>query len=296
MKEYFDVDTDINSHSIVDQKTKRMIDENHKLHTKLVVMRLIVVACFLITGLCATSLMMIRNETIQLKNECAELKVYKEQARKKNKSFYKENCKMVSEYTAMYNLLIDVSKISDKLNKEVSTLKKTIKNKDKSLRRFEKREELLTQYEWALYNEERERTDISYKDIESLQNLIKKKHLNEDTIDLILALAMTESNGDAECTSNESTATGLNQFIQETGEFVYKQLMGNQWYSHSITKDPSTSLTMTAYYLEWLNMEEKRNIDSIIDRYRGIKSPEYKKRVNSYLLKNNKSLASINIK
>ena len=107
---------------------------------------------------------------------------------------------------------------------------------------------------------------------------------------------MTESNGNANARNVSSSAVGLGQFLSGTGRFVYTSLMGNDVYNHQETaSDSETNLEMMVYYLEYLDVENNHNIERVISCYRGIESPNYKYKINSYLAKNDLSLATIDI-
>ena len=72
--------------------------------------------------------------------------------------------------------------------------------------------------------------------------------------------------------------------------------MGNDIYNHQETaSDSETNLEMMVYYLEYLDVKNNHNIERVISCYRGIESPSYKYKINSYLAKNDLSLATIDI-
>lgn len=228
--------------------------------------------------------------------EAGNLESKLSEATKKNMLLYQELEQLGDDYDNLADMLCNISAITLDLNKEVKASNKIVKNYKKQLDKLEKNKKLLSSYGWALYNEDRKKTDISFDNIINLQELVKKRGLDEDTVDLILSICMTESDGNTNCTNPESTARGLGQFLNGTGRMVYTQLMGHSGYNHDIAFDAQTNLDMMVYFLEYLNKKENGDIHAVIDRYRGLKSSSYKAKINSYLLKNNKSLASINIK
>ena len=213
-----------------------------------------------------------------------------------NQSLIDENQSLSSTYNDAVLILSDVSEIAYQLDQQNRTLNDDLNDALEKIKQYESREELFDSYEWALFRENGSRTDISYNDIVTLEELVDEKDLSDDTVDLVLAMAMTESNGNANARNISSSAVGLGQFLSGTGRFVYTSLMGNDVYNHQETaSDSETNLEMMVYYLEYLDVKNNHNIERVISCYRGIESPTYKYKINSYLAKNDLSLATIDI-
>lgn len=213
-----------------------------------------------------------------------------------NQSLIAENQSLSSTYNDAVLILSDVSQIAYQLDQQNRTLNDDLNDALEKIKQYESREELFDSYEWALFREDESRTDISYNDIVTLEELVDEKDLSDDTVDLVLAMAMTESNGNANARNISSSAVGLGQFLSGTGRFVYTSLMGNDVYNHQETaSDSETNLEMMVYYLEYLDVKNAGNIERVISCYRGIESPSYKYKINSYLAKNDLSLATIDI-
>lgn len=213
-----------------------------------------------------------------------------------NQSLIAENQSLSSTYNDAVLILSDVSQIAYQLDQQNRTLNDDLNDALEKIKQYESREELFDSYEWALFREDESRTDISYNDIITLDELVDEKDLSDDTVDLVLAMAMTESNGNANARNISSSAVGLGQFLSGTGRFVYTSLMGNDVYNHQETaSDSETNLEMMVYYLEYLDVKNNHNIERVISCYRGIESPSYKYKINSYLAKNDLSLATIDI-
>lgn len=213
-----------------------------------------------------------------------------------NQSLIAENQSLSSTYNDAVLILSDVSEIAYQLDQQNRTLNDDLNDALEKIKQYESREELFDSYEWALFRENGSRTDISYNDIITLEELVDEKDLSDDTVDLVLAMAMTESNGNANARNVSSSAVGLGQFLSGTGRFVYTSLMGNDVYNHQETaSDSETNLEMMVYYLEYLDVKNNHNIERVISCYRGIESPNYKYKINSYLAKNDLSLATIDI-
>ena len=213
-----------------------------------------------------------------------------------NQSLIAENQSLSSTYNDAVLILSDVSEIAYQLDQQNRTLNDDLNDALAKIKQYESREELFDSYEWALFRKDGSRTDISYNDIVTLEELVDEKDLSDDTVDLVLAMAMTESNGNANARNISSSAVGLGQFLSGTGRFVYTSLMGNDVYNHQETASNSeTNLEMMVYYLEYLDVKNNHNIERVISCYRGIESPSYKYKINSYLAKNDLSLATIDI-
>ena len=213
-----------------------------------------------------------------------------------NQSLIAENQSLSSTYNDAVLILSDVSQIAYQLDQQNRTLNDDLNDALEKIKQYESREKLFDSYEWALFREDGSRTDISYNDIITLEELVDEKDLSDDTVDLVLAMAMTESNGNANARNISSSAVGLGQFLSGTGRFVYTSLMGNDVYNHQETEsDSETNLEMMVYYLEYLDVKNNHNIERVISCYRGIESPSYKYKINSYLAKNDLSLATIDI-
>ena len=213
-----------------------------------------------------------------------------------NQSLIAENQSLSSTYNDAVLILSDVSEIAYQLDQQNRTLNDDLNDALAKIKQYESREELFDSYEWALFRKDGSRTDISYNDIVTLEELVDEKDLSDDTVDLVLAMAMTESNGNANARNISSSAVGLGQFLSGTGRFVYTSLMGNNAYNHQETaSDSETNLEMMVYYLEYLDVKNNHNIERVISCYRGIESPSYKYKINSYLAKNDLSLATIDI-
>ena len=213
-----------------------------------------------------------------------------------NQSLIAENQSLSSTYNDAVLILSDVSEIAYQLDQQNRTLNNDLNDALEKIKQYESREELFDSYEWALFRKDGSRTDISYNDIVTLEELVDEKDLSDDTVDLVLAMAMTESNGNANARNVSSSAVGLGQFLSGTGRFVYTSLMGNDVYNHQETASNSeTNLEMMVYYLEYLDVKNNHNIERVISCYRGIESPSYKYKINSYLAKNDLSLATIDI-
>lgn len=267
--------------------------ENQSLRFKLTACLIAMVGLFVVSVVSIATLVV---DNYSLRNDLTVASEKYDTLMADNQSLIAENQSLSSTYNDAVLILSDVSQIAYQLDQQNRTLNDDLNDALEKIKQYESREELFDSYEWALFREDGSRTDISYNDIITLDELVDEKDLSDDTIDLVLAMAMTESNGNANARNISSSAVGLGQFLSGTGRFVYTSLMGNDVYNHQETaSDSETNLEMMVYYLEYLDVKNSGNIERVISCYRGIESPSYKYKINSYLAKNDLSLATIDI-
>lgn len=267
--------------------------ENQSLRFKLTACLIGMVGLFVVSVVSIATLVV---DNYSLRNDLAVASEKYDTLMADNQSLIAENQSLSSTYNDAVLILSDVSQIAYQLDQQNRTLNDDLNDALEKIKQYESREKLFDSYEWALFREDGSRTDISYNDIVTLEELVDEKDLSDDTVDLVLAMAMTESNGNANARNISSSAVGLGQFLSGTGRFVYTSLMGNDVYNHQETASNSeTNLEMMVYYLEYLDVKNNHNIERVISCYRGIESPSYKYKINSYLAKNDLSLATIDI-
>ena len=267
--------------------------ENQSLRFKLTACLIAMVGLFVVSVVSIATLVV---DNYSLRNDLTVASEKYDTLMADNQSLIAENQSLSSTYNDAVLILSDVSQIAYQLDQQNRTLNDDLNDALEKIKQYESREKLFDSYEWALFREDGSRTDISYNDIITLEELVDEKDLSDDTVDLVLAMAMTESNGNANARNVSSSAVGLGQFLSGTGRFVYTSLMGNDVYNHQETaSDSETNLEMMVYYLEYLDVKNNHNIERVISCYRGIESPSYKYKINSYLAKNDLSLATIDI-
>lgn len=267
--------------------------ENQSLRFKLTACLIAMVGLFVVSVVSIATLVV---DNYSLRNDLTVASEKYDTLMADNQSLIAENQLLSSTYNDAVLILSDVSEIAYQLDQQNRTLNDDLNDALEKIKQYESREELFDSYEWALFRKDGSRTDISYNDIVTLEELVDEKDLSDDTVDLVLAMAMTESNGNANARNISSSAVGLGQFLSGTGRFVYTSLMGNDVYNHQETaSDSETNLEMMVYYLEYLDVKNNHNIERVISCYRGIESPSYKYKINSYLANNDLSLATIDI-
>ena len=277
-----------------DSQYLRLRRSNRKLREEkknlLVMSRLMMIIAIIAATITLTILGLSKFQTAKLNAEIEQLKA-------ENSELAKVNKNLSGSYNEVAELSQNMSEISVTLDNENKKLKETCKQQDEDLIKFEERTELYDKYEYAIVRSNGSRTDITYDELKTLEDLTNEKNMSKDVVNLVLALAMTESNGKENAKNTASTATGFGGFLSGTGEFVYKELMGKDAnYAHNKTaKDGETNLQMMVYYIDHLNDTCKGNINSIIDSYRGLHDDKYYTSLNKYLGYSGLSVSSIKI-
>ncbi len=209
-----------------------------------------------------------------------------------------ENENLSNQFNEVSELLAKTSEIAVSLDKDNESLKEDNLSMQDELNDFRQRAELYDKYDYAIIREEDgSRTDITYDNIKSLEELSAEQGLTEDANQLILSIAMTESRGYETAENSQSTATGFGQFLSGTGKFVYTSLMdGDGIYKHSeMAKDGQTNLDMMVYYISYLDEKYHGNLSSIIDEYRGTHDSTYLAKLDKYLGKKDLSTSTIQL-
>lgn len=224
------------------------------------------------------------NELVETKNNNAMLKM--------------EASNMESSYSELTNTLAQLSKVDVELDNQNAVLISDNKALKAKIDQYEEREELFDKYEYAIIRQEDgTRTDIKYSDIENIRQIAKEKGMSEDSIDLVLSLAMTESRGTEKAKNSSSTAKGLGQILDGTGKYVYENLLDKGKYNSSVAYDSKTNLEMMLALVDYLDDNANGNVNKVLNNYRGTTAPAaYKNKVNSYLANNDLSLNTLNIK
>ena len=90
------------------------------------------------------------------------------------------------------------------------------KKTSKKVENLSNLEELFDKYEYAIIDKYENRTDITYEQILTLEDLVKEYPINDT--DLILSIIMTESRGIETAQNSESTAKGYGQLLNSTAK------------------------------------------------------------------------------
>lgn len=215
--------------------------------------------------------------------------------RKDNMYLHEQNLEMAKQMdmymdTALY--FADMSVAMDDTN---ASLKEIVSNQEEELMAYREREELYDKYEWALYDKSGRKTDITYAQIQSLQEYCDEKGYTTNMVDLVLAVAMKESTGNEKAYNASSGATGYCQLLGSTARMVYTKLQGNTGYTHDVALDGEKNLQMAADYLQYLYEYHRNDPIKMINSYRGAHVQSYINTIDEYLKKNDLSIYDIDL-
>jgi soluble lytic murein transglycosylase-like protein len=189
-----------------------------------------------------------------------------------------------SNYSSMKETIEELDATNAALEEENTAL-------DTQLKTFATRSELYDKYEYALYDTDGKRTDLTYTQVQTGEELMKEKGLDPD---LLFGIIMTESNGIEKASNSESTARGYGQMLAGTAKLTYEILQkhGSGTYNHSMAYNGDTNISMVVSYLSYLKGLGKSLNETIIG-YRGLNDPRYFRTINSYISKSGNSLDKI---
>lgn len=177
----------------------------------------------------------------------------------------------------------------DALDESNAKLIKNNKSLNKKLKKFESRSELYDKYEYAIYDKQGKRTDLTYNQIKTGEELMKEQGIDPD---LLFGIIMTESNGNEKAASSISTARGYGQFLKGSGKYVYENILHLGAYDHSMAYNGDINIKMAAGYLGYFK-DKGYSAYAAVKAYRGVEPTAYIKTINSYIGTKGKSFAQI---
>lgn len=273
--------------------------QNRKLKKSLAIAMGFCSVCLLSTILMAFTAIRIHQSNIQLSEQnsslqldldmkSAELDLMKD-------SFVtvsNDNDKLTEENETLKEKTKDLLQISDELSEQNVALMDQVSVYMDAVEEYEQRSELYDKYSYAIVRDNGTRTDITYDNLKTVEQLEEEKGVDAD---LLLAMVMTESNGKEKAQSAISTAKGYGQFLNGTGKFVYEELLDNSdTYTGNKALDGDTNLQMLAAYLEYLDNYYNGDLYTVLRNYRGEGGKtlqNYIAKIDSYLEEKNKSVA-----
>lgn len=163
-----------------------------------------------------------------------------------------------------------LSVVAVELDEQNSELVNTLKTQETELEELREIKELYAEYEYAFVREDGTRTDISFEDVKTLEELAEEQGLGEDTVALVLAIARNESQGYSDVKNPNSSAAGLCGLLNSTAKFSYETLLenGSGTYKSEYVYDPLTNLEMALAYVAYLKDHTDSNYDLLV-AYRG---------------------------
>lgn len=206
-------------------------------------------------------------------------------------SRYKYAIAMISDFNITIDELMKISETLDSQNKALVEANQAYYDELEELR---EKAELYDHYSYAMVDSYGNRTDITYDQLKTLEELMKDAKVNDP--DLILSWVMTESGGKENAKNPNSTAKGYGQFLDGTSRFVYSDLLNRSDWTPSVALDGETNLEMMVVYIDYLYERNGNDLYDAIRSYRGKKDISgYVNKIDSYLMYNNKSVYQISL-
>ena len=175
-----------------------------------------------------------------------------------NEEYIQASTEQVQKIADLHNIIVDL----DTQLEDVGNVNKSYVNELNELR---SRSELYDRYSYAVIDETKQRTLLTYEEIRLGEQLMLEKGYDPH---LLFGTIMVESSGNPEAVNESSGATGYGQFLDSTAEYVWNDLMGNNDYYSDLRKDGESNIRMMAEYYEHL-YSFKENTYEVIKQYSG---------------------------
>ena len=209
---------------------------------------------------------------------------------------HEENVELASELDLYFDTALYFADASVAMDDTNANLKAVISEQEEQLMAYREREELYEAFEWALYDKSGRKTDITYGQIQSLQEYCDTKGYSTEMVDLVLAVAMKESTGNEKAYNASSGASGYCQLLGSTARMVYTKLQDNEEpYTHDVALDGEKNLCMASDYLQYLYEYHGNDPIKMIDSYRGQHIESYINTIDNYLKKNDLSIYNLDL-
>ena len=162
----------------------------------------------------------------------------------------------------------------------------------KELSDLRERKELYDKYNYAFYNQRGERTDITFDQLTTAEEIMED--VNPKAANLVLAFVMAESDGNKDAKNPSSTATGYGQVLYGTGKTVYEDYMGNGKgsFKTSMLMDGDKNIAITSNYIKRL-IKDGHSIYQVIEGYYPLAGSAYCNKLEKFLKKGGTSLAEM---
>lgn len=195
------------------------------------------------------------------------------------------------DYVKLDNAYVKLSAQQDTLVEDNKALSEDYDKLNKEYKQLAERKELFDKYSYAIVDKAGKRTDLSYDEIKTGEELAKKEGLDPN---LVFGIIMTESGGNAKATNSASTARGYGQMLKGTGKYVYENIQGHGsgTYNHDMAFDPTTNISLMCSYLGYLKGTGK-SAYATMKSYRGLEPTGYINMINSHISRVGSSFSKI---
>lgn len=210
-----------------------------------------------------------------------------------SESSYEYNL-LQDKYTQLEDDFVTINTTLDEQNKELVDKYNELNSEyQNTVNEANERAKFYKDYEWVTTYSG---TDITYDDIDTLESIAEDNNMGKDTVDLVLSIAMVESEGN-ENAYNKSGASGLGQLMPSTAKYAYETLMnnGSGTYRSEYAFNHTTNLKMALHTINYLSNDSDHNALTVVCKYRGKYSQGYINAVNSYLSNLGKSIDTIDV-
>ena len=176
----------------------------------------------------------------------------------------------------------ELSDVVSELEEELIEVSDTNKSLVDELKVFREREELYDKYEYCIFDETGERTELTYSQIKLGEELMEENGYDPN---LLLGTIMVESRGNPDAYNESSGAAGYGQLMNTTAEYLWEDVMGLSDYNPQIRYDGDANIYMMAEYYNYLY---KNGYDTfrVVKQYSGnlydYGAYEYLSKINSY--------------
>lgn len=271
-------------------KLRKLRKENEKLKTLVALLSAFSVVMTVFVLVLGAMFMINNNSLIVLKSEYTDLS-NRFNVMNMNYRWMEDNYDEFAR--TAYNSRI----ISEQLQLENESLVNDNNEMKSDLIKYEQREELFDKYEYAVMDKYENRTDITYDQLITLEELVQEYPIND--VDLILSMIMAESRGIETAQNSESTAKGYGQLLDSTAKYCYDELLNYDditmiGYTYDMALDGDLNIEMMVAYINYLYESNGCSVEAAINSYRGCNDSSYKYTINSYLSNNNKNINTIN--
>ena len=275
-------------------KLREQREQIRKLQTAVFCMVFVSLLCMISSIFCIKNYIPTKTMLNHVSSELEEIKT-------EYVALYNTYENMYDDYIEMTEYKLECEETIQGLNEVVTELDEQNKslvasNEEyyQTIQIYEQREELFDKYEYAIKRTDGSRTDITYDQLLNVETLSEEKKVDTD---LVLSIAMVESNGKEKATNAESTARGYGQFLAATARFVYEDIMEAGTYSHEMAFNGNINFKMMVNYLDHLDSIHHDLIASIRN-YRGEGGDiliGYISKIDGFLSNKGKSIEKLNM-
>lgn len=127
-------------------------------------------------------------------------------------------------------------------------------------------EYIIDKYSYVLYDTMNNRNDMTEELILYGYDLANKLHFNPD---LLFGIIKVESEGKVDAVNTITGATGLGQLIDNTGEWICKDIIGIDYDPETTPYDPEANMLIVSTYLNYLYNKYNGSTMDVIKEYSG---------------------------